>query len=81
MNIMLLTLNTDLYYNRGLTETPVLNKIIKRIQTTHTEEPKQRFLMVRYTPFNPYQLLLFISALKSLHIQWIEGSTKQRIWQ
>jgi len=42
MNIMLLTLKTDLYYNRGLTETMVLNKIIKRIQTTYTGVPKHK---------------------------------------
>jgi len=39
MNIMLLTLKTDLYYKRGLAETLVLNKIIKRIQTTDAGVP------------------------------------------
>jgi hypothetical protein len=46
MNIMLLTLKTDLYYYRGLAETLVLNKIIIKIKTTATGVPKQRFLMV-----------------------------------
>jgi len=42
MNIMILTLKTDLYYNRGLTETLALKKIIKWIQTTDTEVPKHK---------------------------------------
>jgi len=40
--IMLLTLKTDLYHNRGLTEIMVLNNIIKRIQTTDTGVPKHK---------------------------------------